>query len=56
MAVVRLSNKVYENDNISDNEDRVTILVRGRYKARALVELALNRDEELTLLKGIAKK
>jgi len=56
LTVVVLSDKVHEIDSIGNKEDKVKISTRGRYGTRALVELALNHKEGLTLLKDIARK
>jgi Rrf2 family cysteine metabolism transcriptional repressor len=56
LTVIRLSDKVHEDDSIGNNEGKVKISTRGRYGTRALVELALNYDKGLTLLKDIARK
>lgn len=47
---------MHENDSIGLNGDKMKISTRGRYGTRALVELALDVGEGLTLLKDIARK
>lgn len=57
MTGTGVSVKVYEDDSISDNRIlTVKLSTRGRYGTRALLELAINQHEGLTLLKDIAEK